>query len=396
MQCNRRRAAAPIILATLFIFTACQEPTSVTAAAHGAPRLASKTSTDIHVATVDSLYSAINNPVNAGRRIVIEASTTAYMLDPSPTRPHGGRLELLRDMTLAGATGRPEDVVIDASAMTLKSLTDGQLTGAVRAGRGDNAIEGLTVQNASKGAAAIETDLVDGLNPHVRIENVVVTGNQRGLDIRNPAQHRVLEVELIGNEMRDNTTLPQGQGVRFVNTGADNATIRVTMKRNNSHGNLLGCLAANLNSSHSVIEIDSREDRFTDNRSGCAFLGGNAAPSPVILAPLADNNSITFTAHASWFADDNSGAGAGISIQGGTSVAPGSASYNSVTLDLWGAKMGNNGVFDITGWGAFSATHLAGTYNVVTVAVHGQPVTPNMIPSTPYEAAMTNRATITP
>ncbi len=79
----------------------------------------------------------------------------------SPNGINAGRLELQRDMELQGSPGHPEDVVIDAGALPAASFGTGVIApGAVRMGRGSNAIEWVTVQGAVNGPSAISTDLV--------------------------------------------------------------------------------------------------------------------------------------------------------------------------------------------------------------------------------------------
>jgi len=55
----------------------------------------------IVVSTVDELYSAVNDPANAGVAVVLTPGR--YVL--SASRPNGGRLELQTDMSLIGAGG---------------------------------------------------------------------------------------------------------------------------------------------------------------------------------------------------------------------------------------------------------------------------------------------------
>src|SRR5712692_5819966 len=65
----------------------------------------------IHVSSVGELYVAVNDPDNAGVRIVMAPGI--YFLDP--TQPTGGRLELQQDMEIIGHAGDASAVVIDAA-----------------------------------------------------------------------------------------------------------------------------------------------------------------------------------------------------------------------------------------------------------------------------------------
>jgi hypothetical protein len=55
----------------------------------------------IHLSSVAELYNAVNDPANAGSRIVMAPGI--YFLDP--TQPNGGRLEFQQDMDLVGQRG---------------------------------------------------------------------------------------------------------------------------------------------------------------------------------------------------------------------------------------------------------------------------------------------------
>ena len=132
----------------------------------------------VYIATTSELYAAVNDSANSGAVVVLAPGS--YVLDPS--QPNGGRLELQPDMALEGVHGNSEAhddseaVVIDASALPATSYQIGPfLTGAIRMGRGVNAIKWLTVQAATNGAAAIETDL-PSMIASVRIAHVILQG----------------------------------------------------------------------------------------------------------------------------------------------------------------------------------------------------------------------------
>ena len=237
--------------------------------------------TQVAVSTIDALYSAVNDPANAGKRIELAPGT--YLLDG--TRPNGGRLELQKDMTLAGAAGNESAVVIDASSLSAASLTDGaQLTGAVRLGRGHNVVEWLTVTKAVNGASGITTDLFLSGTTVVSISHVVVSGGARGFDIRNigaSGAGRVLEVILSNNNLSDNK-LGTGQGIRIANlAGAKGATIHASLTGNQSHGSIAGLIGANVSADSATVVIVSTGDHFDGNGNGAVLLGGNTAGAAI-------------------------------------------------------------------------------------------------------------------
>lgn len=161
----------------------------------------------VYVSNVEELYAAVNDPLNVGAQVTLAPGVyslsrfTAFNVE----RPNRGRLELQKDMSLIGVVGDRSAVVIDASLLPRASYQGGgpPLTGAIRLGRGMNAIEWLTTQNATVGSAAIEGDLVWPGVAYMRIANIASTGNIRGLDIRNfgPASSgETIDVEIVDSE----------------------------------------------------------------------------------------------------------------------------------------------------------------------------------------------------
>src|SRR5262245_21601418 len=65
----------------------------------------------VFVSNVADLYSAVNNPANAGAQVWIAPGTYTLVRN----FPNGGRLELQEGMSLIGQTSDPSFVVIDAS-----------------------------------------------------------------------------------------------------------------------------------------------------------------------------------------------------------------------------------------------------------------------------------------
>jgi hypothetical protein len=79
---------------------------------------------NVIVANIEELYTAVNDPQNAGSEINIAPGV--YMLsvyDPmGAPRPNGGRLELQQDMSLLGVVGDRGAVTIDANDLPTSSF----------------------------------------------------------------------------------------------------------------------------------------------------------------------------------------------------------------------------------------------------------------------------------
>ncbi|MEO8192905.1 MAG: hypothetical protein ABI681_03570 [Gemmatimonadales bacterium] len=380
------------------LVVACSGDSLSPAGPMDAPVLAVVLTQQLAVPTLDSLYSAVNNPANAGKRITIAPGI--YMLDGS--KPHGGRLELQTDMTLAGKPGDESAVVIDASTLSAAALTDGGIvTGAVRMGRGNNKVEWLTVRNAANGAGGITTDLLQAGPTKVTIANVVATGNTRGFDIRNigaAAAGRVLDVVLTHNELVNNSA-GAGQGMRIANLqGAKGAKIRATFKGNNAHGNIAGCLAANVSSDSATVEVESKNDRFDANGNGCILIAGLTTGAGVVRGSF-----VKFSALASRFEHNTAPLGtvfptrAGIGAYGGVSTLAAKAFDNRVEVEIHSAKFSDNGGPDVAAWGAItSAAQPAGTGNTTLIVLRGssKKAVVDSVYSAPAEAGGTNRVSV--
>jgi hypothetical protein len=360
---------------------------------------------NVHVSDVESLYAAVNDPGNAGKTIVPAPGTyNLTRLNPlGIARPNGGRLELQADMSMLGVNGHPDQVVIDSSHPTNGpdfSLGPAGNAGTIRMGRGRQSVESLTVIGGKKSAAGVQTDLVGG-TPVLRIAHVVCKGSVRGIDVRNLGPEgagRILTVDLDDNEVTANVT-GTGQGIRFVNTASDGASIMASLHNNRSHGNVAGFLAANQASNGASVTIDSHNDRFDDNDIGGLILGGTQG----MAGSVANDNVVDLTIHAGSIARNNgiptptqvfSG---GLNVVGGAGTAPGSTSRNTVKVSIVGARFNENRETDVNAWGAkTTAAAPAGTHNTVTVTLQGvsaQAVT-DKDDSEPDEPAGTNRATI--
>jgi len=344
-----------------------------------------------NVNKVSSLYAAVNDPKNAGK--VVRLAPGTYVLDQAQS--NGGRLELQPGMTLLGQEGDPAAVVIDASALPAASYqAGGIMTGAIRMGRGTNALQWLTV-TGSVGAANVETDLSSGDYPDavVRITNVVSKGAIRGIDIRNVGltqAQRSIEAYLADNVITANLN-GEGMGLRVVNTnGASEATINVTLVQNGFIGNHAGLVADNLTSPNqnpatgpstigSAVKIRSSGDRFDSNGTGVLIMGGVSS-----VGRPTNSNLVTFDGEDDVFTN-NTGTtvsgfdGGGIVVYGawnGSLVAD-PTNNNAAVVTLTRPQFGSNQNADVVTYGAFSLnnppnpTPSPGTNNHVLVVLQG-------------------------
>src|SRR2546428_3169459 len=132
-------------------------------------------------------------------------------------------------MSLFGSAGHPEDVVIDsANPATGPSFPiPGGNAGTIRIGRGHDIVEWLSVVGGANAAGGVQTDLVGAAAVSLRVAHIVSSLSVRGIDVRNlgtAAAGRTITIDLEDNEVFDNTA-SNGQGIRFVNTSADGASI---------------------------------------------------------------------------------------------------------------------------------------------------------------------------
>jgi len=346
----------------------------------------------ITVSSTPELYAKVNDVANRGARLVLMPHT--YTLDP--TQPNGGRLELQQDMSLQGVVGNAQAVIIDASRLpaTSYAIQDGA-TGAVRVGRGANSLEWITVSGAANGAANIETDLISSVPSRVTISHVIASGSPRGIDVRNlgaSSAGRVLVVSISNTESFGNVT-GNGQGLRAVNTnGATGAVIRLTLQANNFHGNRIGALFANNNTSYGTVSVTSTADHFDRNGIGLGLAAG------VSSGTMALYNVVSFSAQQSTFQNNVATPPpgvpvAGVTVEGGSSTVAGFTSFNTVSADLSAVQFGNNQNADLRAWGARSTVSLpSGTNNVASVTLRNvaSVLIAPPIASEPAEPAGTN------
>ena len=103
----------------------------------------------VFVSNVEELYTAVNDPNNAGKTIVVAPGT--YVLSAADAdgtaRPNGGRLELQENMSLTGRIFSRSGATIDTSGLPPSSLNAPGVnnTAPIRIGRGENAVERLAI-----------------------------------------------------------------------------------------------------------------------------------------------------------------------------------------------------------------------------------------------------------
>lgn len=315
----------------------------------------------VSVANVEELYAAVNDPANAGSRIVMAAGV--YFLSATDSggaaRPFGGRLELQENMMLRGVPGDRDAVVIDASNLPASSYAGAAPvtnTGAIRLGRGSNAVEWLTIRNASSGGGGIIVHLSEPGAAFVRIAHVASYNNPRGIDIRNVGASTtgyLIEAEIVDNDLYNNTRIGTGAGVRIINAqGAGGSLVIAALSGNRSFNNFFGILVENTGSTKfGAISVTSSGDRFYENGTG-ALVGGG-------LGRATDNNTVDFTAFGSVI-ENNNGANSfdrgGLIVIGGENTSvPNGVSNNTATVVLRKCRLRNNQQYDLAAFGARSS-----------------------------------------
>ena len=330
------------------------------------------------VFTVEQLYSAVNDPQNAGKQIVLAPGV--YFLSVNGPggvpRPNGGRLELQQNMSLLGEVDDRDAVVIDAANLPRTSFVAPPvpLTAAIRLGRGSNSIEWLTVRNAVNGNANIGTDVNTTTTAFIRIAHIASTNSARGTDVRNfgpGAAGRMLIAEIVDNDFYNNKIGAQGEGLRLVNhAGATGGILIATLSGNRSHDNYLGLIVEDNGSSNANISVVSTGDQFDENGNG-VFVGGGLSSGTAV----ANGNTVSFKAYGDSFANNNGFnnfdyGGLNVIAAENTSM-PNGTSNNTVTVELHGCRFGNNRLYDIGAVGARSnpaSIGLPGTNNRVTIS----------------------------
>lgn len=339
---------------------------------------------EVHVSDVEELYAAVNNDANIGATIVLRSNT--YILtrtvetrrDGIQDRPHGGRLELKRDMSLRG-DGDPSKCVLETSPTDLPifNVISGARSGMIRAGLGTHTIEGLTIVAPDQAGSGISTDLEDpqSLKTEIRIVGVFSgdpTANHqtRGIDIRNTGTAipgRSLSAVIEGCEFYGGT-----QGIRIANfQGAHGCQVHVKMSGNRSYHNFAGCLIANHRSDDGFIEVSSVNDQFTENGVGCAVIGGI----------ISGTRNQTFFSARQLVSENNrgpvdsmTGHAGGVVARGADTGQPNLASENSLVVELADCQVNSNQApGDVIAHGAFSkdVAGVAGKNNTVRILLLG-------------------------
>jgi hypothetical protein len=320
------------------------------------------TLTTINVTNIEELYTAVNDAQNAGSQIVIAPGLyTLSANDPkNMPRPNGGRIDLLENMSLQGVVGDREAVVIDAINLPASSYVTPTISksGAIRMGRGTNAVEWLTIRNAVNGNGGIETEIAWPGTAHIRIAHIISTGNPRGIDLRNLGADeagRVIEAEIIDNDLHSNQ-VNTGIGLRIANTSqANGGVVSATLSGNRCYNNLNGLVVEGVNTSFGRITVVSSGDRFYQNNLGAGVGGGLRL---IASAVNADGNTTSFEAYNTSFENNSS---EGLDISAAATYVSNATSNNNVSVHLRSCRFGNNQGVDISAIGALSVPESIGS-----------------------------------
>lgn len=335
----------------------------------------------IQVGNVDELYSAVNNPANAGA--TLNLAPGLYVLsetDPfGAARPNGGRLELQENMSLMGVEGDRNGVIIDAASLPASSYIAVIRVAAVRLGRGRNSIEWVTVRNARFGTSNIDTTLRSPGTAFVTVAHIASSGSQRGVDLVNNAQlgasGRTIEADVVDNDLFNNAlgTIAQGMRAENVRTGPG-TVINVRMTDNRSWGNQTGRFMGNNQATDSTVNVFSAGNRFFSNSVGSVIFAGYSS----FATTQSNGNTVNFEAHGDHFTDNTTPSlyFGGLLVVGGenASTAQNLVNNNTVNVALWGCRMEGNNTWDLLGVGARFTPESAGSPGVnnhVTIEIHG-------------------------
>lgn len=343
----------------------------------------------IQISNVEALYSAVNNPANAGATLVLAPGT--YMLTPTDPygapRPKGGRIEFQMDMSLMGVEADRDAVVISAvnlPASSFPTTTNGLATGpnaAIRMGLGHNALQWLTVRDTINGQDNINTGLqpLDPGDAYILVAHIASSGSNRGLDILNfgpQTSGQTIEADVVDSYFFEN---PFGTsvGVRSGNFSNTGSTVNVRLSGNLVWGQKQGWSMENSTATGSTVNAVSSGNRFYGNGVGTSILGvvtGGTA--------RADGNTINFEAHGDQFTGNTAATQfdhGGLAVVGTENISPvgGGGSNNTVNVQLWGCRMSDNYASDLYAVGARSnfssvaADPSLSQNNHVTIEIHG-------------------------
>lgn len=320
----------------------------------------------IHIGNVEQLYGAVNDPGNVGATLVLAPGT--YRLSSSDangqSRPNGGRIELQPDMSLRGAEGDRNAVVISAFDLPASSFPQvGVVPGpnaAIRLGLGRNSLEWLTVRDARFAQANIDTGLqpLDPGNAYVRIAHIASSGSTRGLNVLNvglATSGQTIDADIVDSDFFDND-FNLSEGVRLGNfQGAVGSTVNARMSGNRSWGQQQGCLIVNNRAQTSTVNVFSAGNRFYGNGAGMIVIGGLSSNNT-----RADGNAIHFESHGDHFVANDGETEfdhGGLIVLGTENISTaGGGSHNTVDVALWGSRMLGNDTADIAAIGARSLT----------------------------------------
>jgi hypothetical protein len=319
----------------------------------------------IQISNVEELYSAVNDPGNAGATLVLAPGT--YMLSSLDSnnvlRPKGGRIELQPDMSLMGVEGNRDAVVINASGLPKGSFPTGGggPNSAVRMGLGHNALEWLTVRDAVNAQANIDTGLqsLDPGTAFILLAHIVSTGSVRAVNLRNygpQTSGQTIEADIIDCDFFDNV-FGISEGIRIGNfAGATGSTVNVRMSGNRLWGQETGRLIVNNTATNSAVNVVSSGNRFYGNGAGTIIAGGLTQGTA-----RADANTINFEAHGDEFLENTRATNfdhGGLVVLGTENASPvgGGGSNNTVNVQLWGCRMLDNDTSDLYGVGARSTS----------------------------------------
>ena len=343
----------------------------------------------IQISKVEALYSAVDNPANAGATLVLAPGT--YMLTPTDpygaSRPKGGRIEFQMDMSLMGVEADRDAVVISAvnlPASSFPTTTNGLATGpnaAIRMGLGHNALQWLTVRDTINGQDNINTGLqpLDPGDAYILVAHIASSGSNRGLDILNfgpKTSGQTIEADVVDSYFFEN---PFGTsvGVRSGNFSNRGSTVNVRLSGNLVWGQKQGWSMENSTATGSTVNAVSSGNRFYGNGVGTSILGVVTSGTA-----RADGNTIHFEAHGDQFTGNTAATQfdhGGLAVVGTENVSPvgGGGSNNTVNVQLWGCRMSDNYASDLYAVGARSnfssvaADPSLSQNNHVTIEIHG-------------------------
>ena len=354
----------------------------------------------VPVSNIEQLYAAVNDPHNAGREIA--AAPGVYMLSTTDSsgvpRPNGGRLEFQEDMSLVGVEGDRSAVVISGINLPASVLPNAPIPfGAIRLGRGRNAVEWLTVRDTRGGQGNIVTGLAWPGTQYVRVAHVASTGaTNYNLSLFNFGTAPVLEADIVDNDLFDAFGGMRG-GFRIRNSSS--GVINLRLVGNRVWGNQLNFII-NTAATGATTNVVSIGNNYFDNGNGLTVVGGFNA----------SGNTINFHGYGDSYTNNNAGStlerGGLVIVAGdkgapvpGTTPIP--ANDNTVNVSLHGCRFSGNERWDLAAIGARSfagAVGSPGDNNHVTLNMTGIPRRPPFVEffagSIPAEFSATNSVTV--